>query len=260
MRWGWFLLAVLVAVLGLWGLGILSQREPTSRSRLRVLSPEELLAAASKAVLWEQPLGKIALLRVPSGGAWRSHPTSHHIVLVLQGRGETPLPQESVTVGPEELLIVFQGTTAEIRAQGELMLLVFSTPPPQAAPEPGGEPRVPGGLLPMRIVLEERFSQPLSELQEGLEGTSVFESPTGSVRLLRLRGPWGPDGTEDLVLYVARGRLRVSVEGVRYAVLPGQLLVLPAGVPAELKPAGEADDEEVLLVSFALPFSPKGLD
>ena len=258
MRWGWVLAVLAAVLLSLWALRLMRE-DPTAP--LQVISPEELLGAATpEAVLWEQPSGRVALWKIPSGGTWRSQPTSHHVVLVLQGRGEAPLPQGPVTVGPEELLIVFQGTTVEIRAQGELMLLVFSTPPPQAVPEPGGEPRIPGGLLPMRIVLEERSSQPLSKLQEGLEGTSVFESPTGSVRLLRLRGAWAPVGTEDRVLYVARGRLRVSAEGVLYTTLPGQLLVLPAGVPAELEPAGEADDEEVLLVSFALSFLPNGLD
>jgi len=251
MRWGWVLAVLAAALFGLWALGLLPKREPTSQ--LWVISPEGLLAATSEAVLWESPSGRVALTKIPTGETWRSNPTSNQIALVLRGRGETTFPQGSGTVGPEELLLAFQGTGVEIRAQEELALLVFSTPYPRAASE---EPQVPGGLLPMRVVLTERFTQPLSELPGGPEGSPVFESPTGSVWLLRLREAWAPSGTEDLVLYVVRGRLRVSAEGATQFADPGRVVVLPAGLSAELERAGDAD-EEVLLVGFALSGSPK---
>ena len=251
MRWGWVLAVLAAALVGLWAFRILWE-EPTPP--LQVVSPEELLAAAPETVLWESPSGHVALQKIPSGETWRSNPTSNHVLLVLQGRGETPLPRAPGTIGPEELLLVFQGTRAEIRAREELSLLVFSTPPPRAVPE--REPRVPGGLLPMRVDLVERFSQPLSELREGLEGSPVFESPTGSVWLLRLRGTWVPDAAQDRALYVVGGRLRVgSGMSTRFAN-PGQLILLPAAVSAQLEPVGEVEDKEVLLVGFSLSVSP----
>lgn len=253
MRW---VLALLVAaLLGLWGLGLLTRETP--KLPLQVIVLEELLSSNSpSSVLWEKSSGRIALVRVSSGDVWRSNPTSHEIVLVLRGRGQIALPQGSVALGPGELLIVFQGTVAEIIAQEDLELLVFSTPLPKAAQE---DSQISGGLLPMRIVLSERFSQPLGRLKEGLEGAPVFESPTGSVWLLRLRGTWALK-TEDplepagghLLLYPVQGSIRLYTGDQARVVLPGQLIVLPAGISAELERVGE----ETLLVGFGLSAAP----
>lgn len=261
MRWGWILAVLAAALLSLWALGTLRRedlREGPS-SRLRVLSPEELLAATPETVLWESPSGRVVLRKIPSGEVWRSPPTSNRVALLLRGRGETVLPQGPARMGSEELLIAFQGREAEIRAQEDLSLLVLSTPLPEAPSD--GEPQASGGLWPLRVVLAERFAQPLGELQGGLEGAPVFEAPTGGVRLLRLREAWVPDGTEDLVLYVVRGRLWVNAGETpgraSQLVDPGEVVLLPAGVSAELEPVREDEDEdEVLLVGFALSASP----
>ncbi|GEM_PF-3557041 len=262
MRW---VLALLIAALtGLWALNLLVG----GGSRPRVLAPEEIRDPLSPSpwVLWENPSGRLTLWRIPPGESWRSNPASHEAVLALRGQGHATFPQGDLRLDAEELLILFQGTQAEIRPSGDrtLLLLVFSTPPPSVTRD---EPPISGGLFPLRIALDVRFTQPLRSLKAGtdveaeagegesIEGSPVFESPTGSVWLLRLRGTGSLRPAEgDVALYVMRGGLRLGTNrfGSEVTVEPGGLTLLSAARPIRLRAAAS----EVWLVGFWSPPAP----
>jgi uncharacterized RmlC-like cupin family protein len=110
-----------------------------------------------------------------------------------------------------------------------------------------------GGLRPLLVDVVERLSLPLEPRTEGVQYTSVFQSPTGSVGLARADGIWVNSRGEaraNLLLYAFRGRAAVVIGKFKAILEPGQLAVVPAKVPYELMSLNE---EPAKLIVFATP-------
>ena len=249
LLWG-LLAVVLLAFL----LGYSLTRPDGARLTPQVISLAEW--QSETAILAEVPTGHL-LIQVISETIVLDTPESQQVLFVLgEGRGRAISGAETYELTHGEMLIVFAGTPLRIEPVDEkpFRLLRFVTPPPgEGAANANAEPNLAGVLRPLLIDVRERFSLPLEPRTEGVEYASVFQSPMGSVGLVRVDGIWVNSRGEaraNLLLYALRGRAAAVIGAFKALLEPGWLAVVPARVPYELM---SLDEEPTELIVFATP-------
>jgi quercetin dioxygenase-like cupin family protein len=184
------------------------------------------------------------------------------IVYVLAGQVTMKLADGSTsTVGPGQLVISPPGAAAGLNGSGDFVF--FATPPENDADTvwlegPNAKPgaQAPSMEKPQIIDVAQRIAQGLEQKVEGFQYTVAYETKTGGVEFFRIDQGVAlhKHPKENHILYILKGHGRGQIGDQTAEVGPGQIVVIPAGVPHKFERIG---DEPLDFILFSTPpFNP----
>lgn len=258
--WAWGILAVLAIIL----IGVVHMGSGPALKPV-VTDVTQLAAQSQKA---EEGFSFAPVAHMQSGEViWGRFenvdiPLHYHgqdeVAYVLQGQFTLKFVDgSSSTAAPGQLIVFPTGVAGGISGSGDF--LVFTTPPENEADTvwlegPDAKPgaKAPSMEKPQIIDINQRIAQSLSVGSEGYQYVSLFATETGSVELFRIGSSIAlhKHPKENHVLYVLKGRGKGTIGASSAEVGPGQIVVIPANVPHQLKRIG---DEPLDFILFSTP-------
>lgn len=253
------LLVGLIALLGVLNSGTGPALEPAVLSIAELPShSQEAMDGLAIASIARMPTGEVRWFGFENFRAPLHYHGQGEFFYVLSGSATLTFADgSSRTLEPGQLVLAPAGVPLGVEASGEILL--FTTPPgedtvflegPDA--EPGAE--APSNEAPQIIDVAQRLDQGLDLKLNGLSMSEVHRSETGSISLFRLEG-LVPRHTVPYneIVYQLGGRARATIGTQTFEVGPGEVIVLPAGIPHEVEPIGEGP---VDAIGFSTPPPP----
>ena len=111
-------------------------------------------------------------------------------------------------------------------------------------------------LVPIVYDFKQEFMKPFPETKGGFQRRNFLKTATSSVELIRVNDviPLHRYFHEDQMVSVIAGRGTAVVGDVTTSIVPGQMLVIPAGMLHSIQKAGKAPLD--LMFVFSPPFEP----